>query len=125
VSGVAVAQRTGREHAGHQPPLLASADGVRPLAGHGLPLGVDDRPRYGECELRLRDGDLVFAYTDGLIEARRGGEIFGSERLVRLVERAAGAMSAERLVRFVHGEIATWADGLTDDAVALALRRRP
>jgi hypothetical protein len=34
-------------------------------------------------------------------------------------------MNAERLVRAVHGEIATWADGLADDAVALALRRRP
>jgi GAF domain-containing protein len=112
-------------NAGHQPPLLASTDGVRPLAGHGLPLGVDDRPRYGECELRLRDGDLVFAYTDGLIEARRGGEIYGSERLVRLVQHWAGGMSAELLVRTVHREIAAWADGLADDAVALALRRRP
>jgi GAF domain-containing protein len=112
-------------NAGHQPPLLASKDGVRPLAGHGLPLGVDDRPRYGECELRLRDGDLVFAYTDGLIEARRGGEIYGSERLARLVQRSAGGMSAELLVRSVHEEIAAWADGLADDAVALALRRRP
>ena len=112
-------------NAGHQPPLLVSENGVRPLAGHGLPLGVEDQPGYGECELRLLDGDLVFAYTDGLIEARRGGEIFGSERLALLVERWAGGMNAERLVRAVHGEIAGWADGRADDAVALALRRRP
>ena len=27
-------------------------------------------------------------------------------------------------MRAIHGEIADWAGGLTDDAVALALRRR-
>jgi hypothetical protein len=29
----------------------------------------------------------------------------------------------EQLVRRVHDQIAGWADGLTDDAVVLALRR--
>jgi serine phosphatase RsbU (regulator of sigma subunit) len=97
---------------------------VRPLAGHGLPLGIDVRPRYGENELRLGDGDLIFAYTDGLIEARRSGEMYGPERLSRLVAGWSRVLSPEDLVRAVHDEITAWADGLADDAVALALRRR-
>ena len=111
-------------NAGHLPPLLVSGGEHRPLEGHGLPLGIDESPGYGETELELAGGDLVFAYTDGLIEARRRGEVYGPERLARLVSGWAGALRAEELVSAVHDEIAGWAGGLADDAVALALRRR-
>ena len=80
---------------------------------------------FEESELALEHGELLFAYTDGLIEARRSGEIYGHERLAELVGKRAPEHGPEELVRVVHGEIADWAGGLTDDAVALALRRRP
>jgi GAF domain-containing protein len=112
-------------NAGHLPPLHVSGSAARGLAGHGLPLGIESSARYGESELRLGEGDVVFAYTDGLTEARRGGEIFGLERLAELVPRLASADGPASLVRAVHEEIGAWADGLADDAVALALRRRP
>ncbi|MGH2781487.1 MAG: SpoIIE family protein phosphatase, partial [Thermoleophilaceae bacterium] len=88
--------------AGHLPPLHVSAAGVRALDPHGLPLGVDPRPGYGESELALEPGDLVFAYTDGLIEARRAGETYGADRLARLVARLAPTLGPEDLVRAVH-----------------------
>jgi hypothetical protein len=110
-------------NAGHLPPLHVRAGRLEPLESHGLPLGVHDHHTYTSSELRLRPGDLVFAHTDGLIEARRGGEIFGDERLARLVAAGADSQSPTELVRSVHEEVAAWADGLTDDAVALALRR--
>jgi GAF domain-containing protein len=110
-------------NAGHLPPLHASATAVEEVPGRGLPLGVESRPQYAEHELRLDEGDLVFAYTDGLTEARSEGEIFGENRLAQLVDGEARAHAPEQLVRRVHDEIAEWADGLTDDAVALALRR--
>jgi serine phosphatase RsbU (regulator of sigma subunit) len=77
-----------------------------------------------ESELALDHGELLFAYTDGLIEARRSGEVYGHERLAELVAARASEHGPEELVRAIHGEIADWAGGLTDDAVALALRRR-
>jgi sigma-B regulation protein RsbU (phosphoserine phosphatase) len=104
-------------------PLLVSRTGTSPLLGHGLPLGIDPEPGYGESELLLNDGDLVFAFTDGLIEARRAGEMYGLDRLARLVDGWSRMLSPEALVRAVHEEVAGWADGLSDDAVALALRR--
>jgi GAF domain-containing protein len=110
-------------NAGHQMPLLVSRTGTSPLLGHGLPLGIDPEPGYGESELLLNDGDLVFAFTDGLIEARRAGEMYGLDRLARLVDGWSRMLSPEALVRAVHEEVAGWADGLSDDAVALALRR--
>ncbi len=48
----------------------------------------------------------MFAYTDGLVEARRGGELYGSERLARLAAGWAATLGPEALVRAVHEEIA-------------------
>ncbi|HEU0024470.1 MAG TPA: SpoIIE family protein phosphatase [Thermoleophilaceae bacterium] len=110
--------------AGHLPPLIASRDELRTLGGNDLPLGVASVARYAESELALADGELLFAYTDGLIEARRSGEVYGHRRLAELVRRRAAEHAPEELVHAIHGEIADWAGGLTDDAVALALRRR-
>ena len=110
-------------NAGHLAPLLVRGKDVQPLDSHGLPLGVDPVDRYGESVLALETGDLVFAYTDGLIEARRAGETYGLERLERFLSRRAAALAPGDLVRAAQEEVADWADGLADDTVALALRR--
>ena len=68
--------------------------------------------RYGERELELADGDLVFAYTDGLVEARRGEEAYGAERLAGSVcepGRRRWRRSSWRSA--VHDEVAAWAAG--------------
>jgi GAF domain-containing protein len=110
-------------NAGHLPPLHVRDGTAATLEGHGLPLGVLQGHEYSSSELRLDPGDLVFAHTDGLIEARRGGELYGSERLARLVASRSQTHSPQELVRAVHEDVAGWADGISDDAVALALRR--
>jgi len=109
-------------NAGHLPPLHVRGDEVSTLESHGLPLGVLESQTYTSSDLELAPGDLVFAHTDGLIEARRAGEMYGAERLARFVAGAAGTPPKE-LVRAVHDEVTGWADGISDDAVALALRR--
>jgi phosphoserine phosphatase RsbU/P len=98
---------------------------VRSLEPHGVPLGVEHSPGYGESELALAPGDLVFAFTDGLVEARRQGETYGTSRLAASVGSLAQSLAPEDLVTAVHDEIAEWSGGLGDDAVALALRRHP
>jgi GAF domain-containing protein len=110
-------------NAGHLPPLHVRAATVCPLDSHGLPLGVLERNGYSESELHLERGDLVFAHTDGLIEARRAGAMYGTERLARLVSGLADTHGAQELVRAVHEDVMGWADAISDDAVALALRR--
>ncbi len=110
-------------NAGHLPPLYIRGGSACPLDSHGLPLGVLEGQRYSSSELKLEPDDLVFAHTDGLIEARRAGEMYGTERLAQLVVAAAGTHSPRELVRVVHDDVMAWADGISDDAVALALRR--
>jgi serine phosphatase RsbU (regulator of sigma subunit) len=110
-------------NAGHLPPLHVRAGAVSTLDGHGLPLGVVERPAYEPAEVLLDAGDLVLAYTDGLVEARRAGEMYGAARLAELVAAVADEHSPHELVRAVHEDVAGWADGISDDAVALALRR--
>ena len=114
-------------NAGHPPPrLLAAAGGERELRGTGLPLGVqeEDRP-YTADEAPLGPGDLVFACTDGLTEARREGRQFGDERLPGLLARHARELDAQALVHLVYREAEEWSPDLDDDVVVLALRRRP
>jgi hypothetical protein len=110
--------------AGHLPSLHLSGESVTELEATGLPLGVDESPHYGERELALAEGDLVLAYTDGLVEARRAGKAFGPRRFRKLVERLASKEAPAALVRAVHDSVAEWSGGLSDDAVALAIRRR-
>jgi GAF domain-containing protein len=111
-------------NAGHLPPIVVSRGGdASELGGHGLPLGVQTDPAYESSELALGPGDLVFAYTDGVVEARRAGQIYGAERLRRLVSSRSQTLEPQDLVRAVHEEVAAWAGGLSDDAVALAIRR--
>jgi len=110
-------------NAGHLPPLHIRGGSVCPLDGNGLPLGVLERQDYSESELLLERGDLVFAHTDGLVEARRGSEMYGTERLAELLAGLARSHPPQELVRAVYDDVTAWADAISDDAVGLAMRR--
>ena len=114
-------------NAGHLRPLVLRAGGeLSEAVGAGLPLGVSRAPRYESRELRLEPGDLMLGFTDGLVEARREGELLGDGRLQAIVRAAGGrAGDVQEIVRAVHHDVREWAGGLSDDVVLLGLRRRP
>ena len=57
-------------NAGHEYPVIRDGGVYRILTDkHGLPLGVMPGMRYQDYEVRLRPGDAVFVYTDGVPEA--------------------------------------------------------
>ena len=112
--------------AGHPRPLLLrgrkvvaelSCDPVLPFGlGDGAP-----RPRIEELE----PDDAVLLYTDGVTEARApGGEQFGLDRLVDLLEReaASGRTAEELLRRLVRAVLDHQAGGLRDDATLLLVQ---
>jgi GAF domain-containing protein len=112
-------------NAGHTPPVLLPARGERQeLSGTGLPLGVDESAGYRNAEAPFGPGDVLFASTDGLTEARRAGRQFGDERLGPLLAEHGRSLDPEALVALMHREAEAWAPTLDDDVVILALRRR-
>ncbi len=72
--------------AGHCPPLVVrrSSGNISGLAPRGRALGMNLGPaNYETIRLPLEDGDRIFLYTDGVIEARNPrGEYYGEERLI-------------------------------------------
>jgi phosphoserine phosphatase RsbU/P len=72
-------------NAGHCPPLLIQAGKVTRLEATGLPLGLFCEGQYSVQTLRLRPGDSLLLYTDGLTEARNvADEEYGEGRLSNL-----------------------------------------
>jgi phosphoserine phosphatase RsbU/P len=73
-------------NAGHTRPLLHKNGKWEELDAEGLILGVDQRFSFEEKSVRLEPGNLLFLYTDGIIEAEApSGELFGVERLCELL----------------------------------------
>ncbi len=76
-----------REHhvrlvnAGHPWPLHLHAGGAEFLKSIGMPLGSAKRWKAGEVACPLEPGDVVFCYSDGLVEARSGNGPIGFTRL--------------------------------------------
>jgi len=75
-------------NAGHNPQfLLRRRGGIEPLSSTGMPIALYAGQGYQESVVPVSAGDLLFFYTDGLVEAENeSGEMFGADRLQRLLE---------------------------------------
>jgi len=85
-----------------------------------LPLGIDEHITYDGCgETVLAPGQTFFAYTDGVIEARRrDDELFGMERLHALFQREP-SLSPRALLALVRNAVRDWAGGEAQDDLTL------
>ena len=108
---------------GHPAPLLLRSDGsVRELGAPGLLLGPYPDARYAEESTQLEPGDIVVAYTDGVTEARRDGDIFGEERLRDELARLGGA-SAATVARTLQEAVTAFTRGEPHDDEAILVAR--
>ncbi|MBA3364516.1 MAG: SpoIIE family protein phosphatase [Actinobacteria bacterium] len=110
--------------AGHPPPRLVRPDGSVAALGHGgLPLGIESEQTYPQDRAVLSPHSSIVLYTDGLIEARRDGELYGVERLDQLLE-AKWDLPAPELARAVVDDCRTFSGGdLTDDCAVVVIKR--
>jgi serine phosphatase RsbU (regulator of sigma subunit) len=83
-------------NAGHNPQFLLRGDGrIEPLSSTGLPIALYAGHGYRESQVEVAPGDLLFFYTDGLVETENEeGEMFGAERLQALLTGAEGDVNA-------------------------------
>ncbi len=91
-------------NAGHNPPLLfrngaSSAHelgATESLDGGGPPVGILAQSHYKSEHVLLHDGDVLVAYTDGVVEALNPQqEEFGEERLIEMVRPVLSLSAAE------------------------------
>src|SRR6185295_5627415 len=93
-------------NAGHNPQfVLRAAGGIEPLASTGMPIALYAGHGYRESRVSLDPGDLLFFYTDGLVEAENeSGDMFGAERLQALLA-AEHAGGVDQVLHAVDGQV--------------------
>jgi serine phosphatase RsbU (regulator of sigma subunit) len=109
---------------GHPPPRLVHEDGaVEALEAPGLVLGIEPGQPYEELRRPFEPGAVVVLYTDGVVEARRDGELYGEARLDRLLAEHR-QVPAQQLAEVVLEDCRRWVGGdLRDDCAVVVVRR--
>jgi serine phosphatase RsbU (regulator of sigma subunit) len=113
--------------AGHTPAyLFHSATGkIEELGSNANVLGLFDDASYESSVFRLDKGDILVVYSDGLTDAENPqGEMFGEERLLRLIRQEApsGSQAIEqRLLKAIEA----FTQGLpqTDDITFVVIEK--
>jgi serine phosphatase RsbU (regulator of sigma subunit) len=110
--------------AGHPPPRIVRAGGgaPEPLGVHGLALGIAGQQDYPAESVRLEPGDAAVLFTDGLLEARRDGELYGEERLDAAL-LANASLPAAKLAEVVVEDCRAFAGELADDCAVVVVKR--
>ena len=93
-------------NAGHNPQyLLRGSGGLEEMPSTGLPIGMLSGRGYREGTADVAEGDLLFFYTDGCVEAEsETGEMFSAERL-EVVLRSAAAPGAGDALALVEAAV--------------------
>jgi serine phosphatase RsbU (regulator of sigma subunit) len=109
--------------AGHPAAWLWHDGEVRPLRATGPLLTLDPGAGYYSREVPLEPGDLLLLYTDGLAEARAGGQLFGEDRIAGMLRRDPG-IDVDTLCKSLLEAARDFAsEPLSDDVAILAIRR--
>lgn len=109
--------------AGHPEPRIVAADGaVSHLPVTGPLVGALEDPRFAQRSLRIAPGSLLFMFSDGVPEARRGRDVFGDHRLDALLA-ALHDEDLSTMLQRIEGEVVSFVDDRPRDDLALfALR---
>ncbi len=112
-------------NAGQEPPVVLGRDGIKQrLELTGPVVGMFPEREFGIKQIELEPGDMLLAYTDGVIDARnRSREAFGEERLLAVLQQPRS--SAGCLLDQLQTELRQHIGGIDpyDDVTMLAVRR--
>lgn len=111
--------------AGHEPPVLWGDGAPRLLdIETGPALGLDEEAAYSSRRVRLRPGETLLMYTDGITEAMDAGlRMYGQERMLDCLARYAAQGEGDP-AGYLLADVEAFAagHGQADDITVLALR---
>jgi sigma-B regulation protein RsbU (phosphoserine phosphatase) len=113
-------------NAGHNSPMVLGRDGsIISLEAGGVPVGILPNPVYEQGAVQLNSGDLILAYTDGMIEAvNSAGDEWGIEGL-RKAAAESDAQCPDDIVQAIFTSMDEFSQGRqTDDATVVVARVR-
>lgn len=105
-------------NAGHPPALLRRADKVIKLEANSGIIGAIRELDFTDTRVKLAADDICLAYTDGVIEARKGKEWFTEERLIDLLQELKH-VSVRDLPAAVGARVEEFSLGVLNDDIAV------
>lgn len=113
-------------NAGHNPPLLKrKGERFTYLKSRaGFVLAGMEGIRYGQYQIQLNPGDLLYLYTDGVTEATDiYNKLYGEERLQEILDKNA-SLPLEEILKNIKKNIDLFVKGAPqfDDITMLALK---
>jgi sigma-B regulation protein RsbU (phosphoserine phosphatase) len=115
-------------NAGHQPLLIyrAQEDGIESVELKSIPIGVERGMNYVRKSLKLRAGDVLLLYTDGVVEAMNAqGRQFGRKSLGSSLLRCR-ELSARETALKIRSDLANFVGDTRqhDDQTVLVLKMK-
>jgi sigma-B regulation protein RsbU (phosphoserine phosphatase) len=111
-------------NAGHNPPMVIRPDGsIVWLKTGGAPVGLFPNSIYEEGSVQLASGDMILAYTDGVIEAQNPSHWeWGTEGLWRAAAESV-AKSAADMVEAIMQSMDRFSNAYQNDDATVAVIR--
>jgi len=111
---------------GHNPPYLLRANGTIEAMEmtDGLALGIEGDFSYRSKKTRLRKGDTVFLYTDGVTEAMNQKKEFFTEKRLEQALSMLKDQPIDQIAAGIKGQLKVFSEGepQADDVTMLILR---
>ncbi len=112
--------------AGHEYPMI-NINGKYELLKdkHGLAIGAMSFSKYTDTEIRLKKGDSIFVYTDGVAEATNSDkQLFGTDRTLKALNSFSAASSQKEILLGVRAAVDAFVKEAPqfDDLTMLGLR---
>jgi serine phosphatase RsbU (regulator of sigma subunit) len=104
--------------AGHPAPIVLGSRTIAPITvGNSPPIGTGLRTGTRQTVVSIPGSSRVCFHTDGVTDARKGGDLFGEERLVRALAKIGPQATASMLL----SQVAEQTDSRPDDMAACLL----
>jgi serine phosphatase RsbU (regulator of sigma subunit) len=112
-------------NAGQPYPLLKRDSGLMVLKPGGIPLGALPRANRRTAMVELRIGDLLVFFSDGVSDASNSeGEMYGEQRLCRLLGGAEPGITSSELSRRIWDDLEEFVGGAEPfDDITLVVAR--